>query len=324
MNKLLFALSLLLIASLDLAAQCCSPGNPIGGTSALGVNDAETFRLFVNYRYGYAGRYFEGSQVSTTSFIQDGNFNHVGINLSYGLSERLTVEAETGYFLNKTQRYVEGILPATQTGRGLTDLNVLIRLNLLRDLQKDWEVSAGVGFKAPLGNAEQKDGGAILPRDLQPTTGAYELVQTLFVYKGFGKLRTFASTRLELKGRSLDQYQFGHFFMLSGFGSYAFSERWVMIQQVRAEFRGRDSRPSTGVGIPLPEGREQIFPTGSQKLFWVPQLSFAFTPELQLSLLVELPLYQHYNDRQLGSNFASMLSLGYTFGKNPVNSLQIR
>ncbi|MFK7921461.1 MAG: transporter [Bacteroidia bacterium] len=324
MNRLIIISLFFCLLPYHLFSQCCSPGNPIGGTSALGVNDAETWRFFATYRYGYAGRYFDGSELSTTAFIQDGTFNHSGINLSYGLSERLTVEAETGFFINKTQRYVEGILPSAQTGRGLTDLNVLIRLNLWRDLKQDWELSAGLGFKAPLGNAQQKDGGAILPRDLQPTTGAYDLVQTLFLYKGFGKFRTFVSTRLELKGKSLDQYRYGNFFTVSAFGSYAFNERWVLVNQLRTELRGRDSRPSTGVGIQIEDDREKIFPTGSKKLYWVPQLSFAFSPKLQLSLLAELPLYQHYNDRQLGSSFSTMLSFGYTFGKNQMNSLQIR
>ncbi|MEM6342840.1 MAG: hypothetical protein AAF927_03135 [Bacteroidota bacterium] len=324
MNRFLLLVLACYLLPHHLNAQCCSPGNPIGGTAALGVNDAETWRFFATYRYGYAGRYFEGSQLSSTAFIEDGTFNHSGINLSYGLTERLTVEAETGFFINKTQRYVEGILPAEQTGRGLTDLNILIRLNLWRDLVKDWELSAGLGFKAPLGNAQQTDGGAILPRDLQPTTGAYDLVQTLFLYRGFGKFRTFVSTRLELKGMSIDQYRYGHFFTVSAFQSYAFSERWVLINQLRGEFRGRDSRPSTGVGIQIEGDRELILPTGSQKLFWVPQLSYSFSPKMQLSLMAELPLFQHYNDRQLGSSFAAMLILGYSFGKKQMNSLQIR
>jgi hypothetical protein len=323
-GKRLLQIALLLLQSIfftlhsPLSAQCCSPGNPIGGITSPGVNDAGTWKVFANYRYGYAGQYFEGRQPSTTQFIQDGNFNHLGLVASLGLTDQLTVEAETGYFFNKTQRYVEGIIPSQQTGQGITDLNLSVRYSFLRDLTNDWEITSGLGVKVPVGNHQFADQGTIIPRDLQPTTGAFELVHSLFVYKGFlpQKFRTFLLTRLELKGQSLDQYQYGNFFAASLFGSYSLGTNWVFIGQFRGELRGRDSRLSIGNGIPLANGREQVIPTGSRKVFFVPQVSYVFNPELQLSALVELPVYQFYHDKQLANTVAVMLSLGYTFGQS--------
>lgn len=297
--------------------QCCSPGNPIGGTTALGVNEEGVWKFFLNYRYGYSGQYFEGNQASTTQFIQDGNYNHLGLIAMLGLTDRLTVEAEAGYFFNKTQRYVPGILPTHQSGRGLTDLTFTARFNFFRDLTRDWEVTGGLGFKVPLGNHQLLDQGIVLPRDLQPTTGAYDLVQTFFLYKGFlpQKIRTFLLTRLELKGQSIDEYQYGNFFATSLFGTYSLGTDWVLIAQLRGEFRGRDSRPFTGTGINVENDREEVIPTGSQKLFFVPQISYLLSPQWQVSVLGELPVYQQYNDRQLGNTAVVMLSLGYTLEK---------
>ena len=297
-------------------AQCCSPGNPIGGTSALGINDEQSWRIFLNYRYGYAGRYFEGNKPSTTQFIQDGQFNHMGGAVAYGLSKKLTLEAEFGYFINKTQRYVEGIIPSVQRGSGLTDLNLLLKFNLGRNELQEWEVSTALGGKIPLGNNRQTDQGITLPRDLQPTTGAFDFIHSLFLYKGFlsRKFRTFLFTRTEIKGRSLDQYRYGHFFATSLFASYSAGLKWVFIGQIRGELRGRDQRAASGGGIPLPGGREKVISTGSQKLFFVPQISYSLSQALQLSTLVELPIYQYYNDKQLSSTLAIMLSLGYRIG----------
>ena len=315
-------IGIFLLLPTGIHAQCCSPGNPIGGTSALGVNDEHSWQIFLNYRYGYAGRYFEGNKPSTTQFIQDGQFNHMGGVVAYGLSKRLTLEGEFGYFINKTQRYVEGIIPSSQNGSGLTDLNLLLKLNLWRSELEEWEITTALGGKIPLGNNQQSDQGILLPRDLQPTTGAFDFIHSLFLYKGFlsRKFRTFLLTRTEIKGRSLDQYQYGHFFASSFFASYSAGLKWVLIGQIRGEIRGRDSRPVSGGGIPLPNNREQLIPTGSQKLFIIPQISYSLTPELQLSTLVELPLYQNYNDKQLSSTVAVMLSLGYRFGETQINT----
>jgi len=314
-NKFVWALlCLFLIYADELSAQCCSPGNPIGGTSALGVNDENSWKLFLNYRYGYAGRYFEGSEPSKTQFIRDGEYNHTGIVVAYGLSHKLTLEGEFGYFINKTQRYVEGIIPQSQQGKGLTDLNISLKLKLWRNTLEEWEVSTGLGAKIPVGNNDKKDLGILLPRDLQPTTGAFDLVHSLFLYKGFlpQKLRTFLLTRTEIKGKSLDQYQYGNFFTLALFSSYSPDENWVLLTQIRGELRGRDSRPLGGGGIPTKNDREKVIPTGSKKLFVIPQLSYMISPQLQLSALAELPLYQYYNDKQLSSTVSVMISLGYT------------
>lgn len=318
MRYLLLILILPLLFSQHAVSQCCSPGNPIGGTSALGVNDLNSWKLFLNYRYGYSGQYYEGDQPSETQFIQDGNFNHLGLIAAYGLSSRLTIEAELGYFINKTQRYIDGVIPAQQSGSGLTDVHLSARLNLFRNTMEEWEITTGLGAKIPIGTNEQKDTrGAFLPRDLQPTTGAYDLVHSMFFYKGFlnKKIRTFLLTRIEYRGKSLDEYRYGNLYAASLFGSFSPSTQWIFIGQIRSEFRGQDTRPESGFGIPDGKGREKIIPTGSRKFFLTPQISYSVSSALQVSILAEVPVYQHYNDKQLSTTAAIMLSLGYTISK---------
>ncbi|MEM7371760.1 MAG: hypothetical protein AAF587_24300 [Bacteroidota bacterium] len=303
--------------------QCCSPGNPIGGTSAVGVNDLHAWQFFLTYRYGYSGAYFEETKAVPADFIEQGNYNHVGMLAAYGLAERITIEAETGVFLNKTQSYVSGILPAQQIGRGLTDLSVTARINVWKNQAREIEITGGAGFKAPLGPYEQRYQGAILSRDLQPTTGSFDGIVSLFVYKGFlpQKIRFFLLGRAELKGQNPDRYRYGNFLALSGFATYSAGIRWVVAIQVRTELRARDSRPLSGQGIPIANERELIRPTGSEKVFVVPQISYALTQKLNVSLLMDWPVYQRYNDKQLATTLSASLSLRYVLGGGSVPSV---
>ncbi|MEZ4774034.1 MAG: hypothetical protein R3D00_12700 [Bacteroidia bacterium] len=292
-------------------AQCCSPGNPVGGLAALGTNEEGSWQMMLNYRYGYSGTYFMGNQPVPAQFIRSGNYNHVGVIFSYGLTNKLTIDAETGYFINKTQSYVAGILPEKLSGHGLTDLNLQIRVQLWRNLLKDAEITSGAGIKIPVGRHDQMDQGARLTRDLQPTTGSYDFVHSLFLYRGFlsEKFRTFFSTRLEIKGLNPDRYRYGHLLSASGFFSWSPSLRWTLVSQLRGEWRGRDTRLLSGSGIPIDDLREIVIPTGSRKVFFVPQLTYSLTPDLYLSLLADIPLYQFYFDQQLATTTALTLSL---------------
>lgn len=299
-------------ACIQAYSQCCSPGNPVGGTSALGTNEETVLSIFVNYKYGYAGSYFEGDQPTATQFIQNGNYNYLGLAAAYGLSKKLSIEVESGFFLNKTQNYVAGIRPSRMVGTGLTDLAMQIKYNLYRDVVRDIEISPGIGMKLPLGSYTQMYQGALLTRDLQPTTGSSDFILSLFMYKGYmaSGLRLFLLNRIELKGKNPDRYQYGNLFATSLFGSFSLSPRWLFIAQFRSEIREMDTRPATGTGIPTKDGREKIFPSGSQKVFAIPQLTYLTHNGGTFSLLVDIPMYQYYNNKQLASTVA--FTLGFS------------
>jgi hypothetical protein len=297
--------------------QCCSPGNPIGGSINPGVNQAGRGQVLLGYRYGYAGRYFEGDQATEATFIRAGDYQHLSVTGTFGLSERLTLAVETGYVLYKRQWYVAGVRPAELRGSGLTDLTALVRVNWLRDEARGWEFTMELGPKFPLGSYRQAVDGIRLPRDLQPSTGAMELVHTTFLQKAFlaQKYRLFLLSRFELKAQNPEGYRYGPWLALAAFASYAPFARWTLLGQLRQEWRGRDSRPFTGQGFDLGNGREAVPPTGSYKLFAAPQVGFQPTPDWQVTLLAEWPLYQHYQEQQLATSFSALIGVAYWWGK---------
>lgn len=306
------SLLLLLLCLMGRAgAQCCAPGNPVGGNINPGANPSGQTLLWLGHRYGYAGRYFDGAQPIAPTFVRAGDYQHLTLSATHGLSEHLTAQAELGYVLYKRQWYVPGVRPTQLSGRGFTDLTLLVRVNVLRDEVRGWELTLGLGPKLPLGSYQQTQGGIRLPQDLQPSTGAVELVQTIFLQKTLlpRKLRFFALSHFELKGQNPEGYRFGPLLAVAAFGSYAPMPRWTFLSQLRYEWRGRDTRPLTGQGFALDNGREQVPPTGSQRLWLGPQVAFQPNPDWQISLLAEWPLFQRYHAQQLGSSFSAMVSV---------------
>ncbi len=310
-------LSFLLINSMALtsSAQCCSPGNPIGGIGNFGAMPSHQWKVSLNYTYSFSGKYFEGDESITPFFVKTGNYNYLGLNMAYAISDRIVTELETGYFISKTQHYLDGIIPSQKIGHGLSSLAFLIKVNVLRDRSRYWEITPGIGLRAPLGsyNTLQYQG-AVLPLDIQPSTGAKDIIFTLFLDKEFPEKhqRFFMMHRLELKGINPDQYRYGNLLMSALFISRNLSPHWDALLQLRYEVRHRDERPSQNP----PYNQEKISISGSQKVFVSPQLVYSPLPGLQIAFMGDIPAYQYYNSQQLANTFAFTVNLTKTFNTN--------
>jgi len=311
MNKLVALLVFCILSTSDCMPQCCSPGNPIGGTGNLGILEPKTLKLITNYNYSYSGKYYEGSKPMEPYFVKTGYFNYVGIRLVMALSNRLITEMETGYFINKVQSYTAGIIPQKKQGYGITNISFIAKLNLFRSKKKDFEITSGIGIKFPMGSFNKlKYQGGILPLDIQPSTGAADLIHTLFIYKEILEKhwRFFLSNRIEIKGTNPDGYNYGNLYATSIFASYNKSRLYV-IMQLRSEIREKDERPAQT----LPYEKIKIPVSGSRKIFISPQISYSIKQTLIISGIIDIPVYQYYNKQQLGSSYAFSLNISKKF-----------
>jgi hypothetical protein len=71
------------------------------------VLDKHIVRVHTFYRYNYAGKYYQEDQLYTGDkrILKNANYNYAGCLLAYGVGNKLTVEGEAGYFINKTTLY---------------------------------------------------------------------------------------------------------------------------------------------------------------------------------------------------------------------------
>lgn len=315
---LIFFLIFLSLQSDYMRAQCCSPGNPSGGIGATSVMEKNNLRIFSFYKYGYSNTYYGGNiggsktitdDPSWIPAVKNADYNFAGVNFLYGISNKITLESDLGYFINKTQNYIDGILPSQHKGYGLTDLRITTKLLLLK--RREWEFMPSLGLRIPLGPTDQKGkDGTVIPLVLQPTTGTTAYLVNFLLYKGFlsKHLRFFLDGRAEfnqLTKVSNVNYKYGNSLFLSFIGTYSFREKWVFIAQFRNENRAKD--------IKYDVQTKEIFSTGSKKLFFVPQINYSPNKKNNILLFVDIPVYQYYNGKQLSSKYAFGISYSRVF-----------
>ncbi|MEO5905157.1 MAG: hypothetical protein ABIQ11_00410, partial [Saprospiraceae bacterium] len=226
------------------------------------------------------------------------SFNYLGQTLGYGLTDRLTIEAELGLFINKTRR---SELAGEEIGRGWSNALASIKYSLWKDKLRDWELTTGVGVRFPFSsNLKEDSDGYPLSMDVQPSTGTTGFVGQFFLYKGFipQGWRFFLLNRIELYGINDIGYQYGKANYTSFFVSRRLNLHWTAILQVRNEWRDYDYWEDI-----------LLANTGSNVVFLAPQINLNLAQKWNISLLAELPVLRSYHHSQLGAKYAFALNI---------------
>lgn len=276
--------------------QCfSSAGNPVGGSGNMGTLDKRTLSMVAFYRHSLSDRYFEGSHLSEVDIIRDANYNFLGSLFAYGITNSLTIEAELGYFINKTKNYKipDGY---SLTGFGLSNAVVSAKYQIFYNSEKNIEFSASAGIKFPFNINSKEVNNVRLPFDLQPSTSSIGAVFQTYLIKqdSWNSMRYFLYNRMEVNAVNKDGYRYGNTLTNSVFISRHLirTSNWpvtgTIIIQLRNEIRGRSFID------------DEVEPSsGSVKFYVSPQLNLAIVEKWNLSFLVDIPVYQYYNNFQL-------------------------
>ena len=290
------------------SAQCLSSANPVGGSNNLLVLEKKSLRIISFYRYNFGSQYYEGSSKSDFNLIKNANYNYLGNIFGYGLADRLTMEAEIGYFINKTQNF--NIDPQyTLRGSGFSNTVLSAKYGLIKKNDSRFFLSSSLGVKIPLSTNPIIKDGVELPVDVQPTLGSFGMVAQLFMVKEktLTGSRYFVTGRLELNSANKKEYKLG----TSMFTSLFYSKHlmfpwlkgdWTVILQVRDELRGKD-KTITGL-------KES---SGSHLLYLAPQINYFIMEKWNISLMVDIPVYKYFNGIQLATKYGISVSLARDF-----------
>lgn len=276
-------------------AQCCSPGNPVGGTANLSIVSKYTLRMNTYFRHSYADTYYEGSNKSSFQFVDNASYNFLGTILTYGLLNKLNIEAELGYFFNKTQEYNLGNVSYTLKGYGLNDGVFSLKYNFYKSTTRELEFTGALGAKIPLRQNPQQVNHVELPIDVQPSGMAFGIVAQAFLYKGFISkgLHLFLLNRYENPFENPQQYQYGQVVYSSIFISKSLTSNWSVIAQFRHEWRDADKRFG-----------EQVPSSGGNIVFIAPQVNYNIRQKWNLSVLTDIPVHRNYAGTQLSPKYA--------------------
>ncbi|MEI6090970.1 MAG: hypothetical protein WCR42_10990 [bacterium] len=296
-----FAFFLIFLLKTPVFGQCnCVNGaaiggmTPVSGTTNVGVLQKKNMRSLLFYKFGEGDKFFKGDVVQDTGDIKLLRYQYMGLVLGYGITDKFTVEAETGYFLDKFQDW--GF--TKYSASGLSHLLLSAKYNFLFSPAREMEFSAGLGAKLPLQFETDS-----IPQNILPSTGDYSGILTLFFHKGFSdsKSRFIIINTTSYNSTNTREYQYGMFNYTSFIFAKTFFEKWTGILELRNEFRARDKWY-----------KDPVVNSGGWSVNVAPQINFSYS-YFNLSFLFDYPLYQYLNGSQLGMNYSASLNLNWEF-----------
>jgi hypothetical protein len=296
-------------------AQCCSTGSPVGASVYVGILGKNFFRVVTFYRHSYSDKYYEGDSRSDNNPLLSANYNFTGLAFGYGVTRRLTLEMDFGYFINKTQVYLDNNVfhGMKQTGYGLSNGGVNLKYGLFVKPAKQIELTAGAGFRYPFSFDPQMVNGVQLNRDIQPSTNAFSANGMVFFNIGFPSvtLRLFTTNRYDYnfpgKGTTdTTRYKYGNILLNSIFVSKKIAKYFFGILQVRNEYKTHDTY-----------GGKTEVNTGYDILYISPQLSYSIAGKWNVTVVFDMPVYKNYVGRQLTPSYSYAVSLSrdFNFGR---------
>ncbi|MEI6580207.1 MAG: transporter, partial [Eubacteriales bacterium] len=261
-------------------------------------------RIITYYRHNDLDTYFEGRKVSTIpTSLTKSYFNFGGLSLAYGISKRITVETDFGYFFNKTQVFNFNGKDLIANGYGFSNGTVTGKLAAYKNTENNYEVTIGLGLKFPFTLQPLYVNGARLPVELQPSSNAFGISLPLIFIKEFPqyRMRLMLLNKFERNFDNPEQYKFGNLMSNSLFLSKRLFNKSMALIQLRSDYILND----TSKGIKAKN-------TGSHVLTVSPHFSYALGKNWQMSALADFPFYKMYNGRQLSLKYAVVLSLTKT------------
>lgn len=271
-------------------------GSPSANSSSVGVLDKNSLRVYLFYRHNFLDTYFEGSNASNQkSFLTNSFYNYSGLIVAFGLTDRLTVEIENGYFINKTQNFKIADLELKSRGFGLSNGNLNFKYAFIKNEEKNIELTSGVGIKYSLSFEPLYVDGIRLVVDLQPSTNAFGFNIPLIFIKSFPDkgLRIISNNKFEYNFKNSENYTFGSSISNSFMVSKKLSDKFSGICQLKHDYRFEDYGNSA-----------PAINTGARILSAMFATSYSFAENWSANGLFEIPVFQFYNGRQLGLKYA--------------------
>jgi hypothetical protein len=275
----------------------------VGASVYVGVLGKNMLRTVAYYRYSYSDTYYQGtSRTSENTALKYACYNFGGIGLGYGITKRLTVEAEFGYFFNKTQQFKT--IEYQEKGYGFSNGGLALKYGAFVKPSKQLEITLGAGFKYPFTMNPQMVNDVQLNRDVQPSTNAFGASGMFFFNKGFPSvtIRLFSINRYDYNFEGKQGYKYGNILLNSVFISKKIVKYFFGILQFRSEWKTNDQDNGT-----------DVVNSGFWLLTLSPTLSYSIAGRWNLTALYDIPVYKNYNGKQMTPKYSIAVSLSRDF-----------
>jgi hypothetical protein len=309
--------------SLHVYSQCCSAGSgsPIAGGTSQGVLQDRQAEVNLNFQHASSNKFLNGDK-KDDKFLDYFGSNFAYLRLSYGITSKLTLSVESGYYIDKTEVGLDG--GEKIQSHGLSDLIIFPRYTVYsrNKEQTREEVTLGVGYKLPIGKyndslrqVETFTGEEFYitkPPGVQPTTGSHDFIFYLFAFRGYPykNFRVFSNLLYIKKGWNPEGLKYGDYASVSLFASKTLLRKVGVTLQLKGEWI--DEMKYNENLQTLGYYNFDVNATGTKKVSVVPQLSYSVR-NFTIYALSEFPLYQYVNKRQVASQRMYTAGFSYRF-----------
>jgi len=281
--------------------QCCASGNPFISDAEQPALQSKVLTAALTYRYSHSEQFYHNdSPYHDLNFTQTTDVNYIEFQLAYGVTKWLTVMGDLGYFFNKTL-HTEGQDP--MRGYGLGDAALYMKFNLYNNAKASFTISPSIGMKFPIGIFDQEVDNVKLPISVQPSSGSFKYLASIFISKGIAK-------KMALAG--FVSYEYAQFIESENF-YYKYGQQWIgaiyfnyrilknlsLDLQVRNEYRAKALR----------ENNEIVESSGYDVIYLTPQLTYVFKYNWYLSAFADIPMYKYYSGIQMSFGYALSMRL---------------
>jgi hypothetical protein len=287
---------------------CCAPG-----TANFGVLEKGDMLLFSFFKRDYSDKYYAGDKPVAFSYLTNDYSDYSGLSLSYGFTDKFTMQASFGYYINKIENFNIPIIGQQQlAGNGFADVELYAKYNVYHSKNDVLSLTLSAGGKLPTGPYKLSVDNVQLTRDIQPGTGAYSGMFTFYAmlkpFKNKKKSIMFNS-RTDYNGVNSQGYQYGVTNTNTLSSAFKLYKDISFIAMVRNE--NKDCDRVNGVGL---------FSSCSSRIFVTPGVGVYLGNELNFSLYGDFPLYQNYSGIQLAAKYAFSVAVSkvFEFHKKPL------
>ena len=296
------------------AQTCCSGGVPLSGNLGLPASDKGVWQASVSYDLNKLNTLKTG-----TEKLNDDSRNRltrsVLLELGYSITNRISVD---GFF-----SWVRQEREITQFGNrdflhtdGIGDAVVLLKYKFTPFADKNDVVQVGIGPKIPLGASDQRrENGITLNADLQPGSGAWDLVFWANSIKNTDFRPSMSvSTTLTygLKGENDEYlgsstYKFGNEFQAAlGVADRVNISSLIVDPSIAFKFRKVSQDEFNFNDVPS---------TGGQWIFISPGLSFPIASTSVINVTGDLPIFSDITGTQVTPTYRLNVGVLFVFKK---------
>ncbi len=293
-----------------LAIVVASPRSAIAQEGGIEVFAAETlfsegWRVSASWITKRRDRLFHGDSRTSDPQHRSLEEHRAVLGVDYGLLPELTLSLLVPSVYREARvgsRRLESF--------GLGDVAALGKFRLFKvdGRRRSFNLSLVGGLELPTGETRERDDGGRLDPTLQPGSGSWDPFAALTATGDLDLWRFDAHAFYKLNTEGAQDFREGDFFSFEVDAAYRF---------FYTEYPGPTASARVGLqwrqtGRSKQDGRTRE-DSGSHQLFLRPGLSYHPIPALDVSVSVDIPLYQYFHGRQLALDYRWFAAIGLRF-----------